>query len=295
MKALRAAALSFTLLLAASAHAASYLWEVSSMTNRVYLFGTVHAGKKEWYPLAPAVEEAFEDSKVLAVEADILDMDAMRKSAASSTYTPPDSLKQHVPITDYARLQKILPRFGIGEHELDAMKPFMAVSVLVFTEWARMGFTPSYGVDAYFLRKAKAELKPIVELEGIDAQIKLIDSLSEQENRLLFEGTLTALEDGLTDRQIVGMVNAWKDGDPQAMLEVARKYNDDVAGAREFEEKFVWSRHAAMAAKIEGFLNKSHQPHFVAVGALHLAGPRGLVEILRKRGYLVKQLGSEDK
>ncbi|MGE5616374.1 MAG: TraB/GumN family protein [Bacillota bacterium] len=291
MKTMRAVLLSFTLLAAAGVQAADYLWEVSSLTNRIYLFGTVHAGKKEWYPLTPEVEKAFDDSKALAVEADILDTNAMRKSAAASTYKPPDSLKEHVAAADYARLESILPRFGIGEHELDAMKPFMAVSVLVFYEWARLGFTPNFGVDAYFLRKAKAELKPVVELEGIDAQIKLIDSLSDEENRLLFEGTITALESGLTDRQIVGMVNAWKDGDPDAMLEVARKYNDDVAGAQEFEEKFVWSRHDAMAAKIEGFLNRTHEPYFVAVGALHLAGPRGLVEILRKRGYLVKQMG----
>ena len=289
MKWVRTIVLAIFLASAVGARAANYLWEVSSLTNRVYLFGTVHAGKKDWYPLDPAIEQAFNDAKVLAVEADILDVESMRKSASASTYKPPDSLKDHVVAADYARLLKLLPRYGIGEHEMDAMKPFIAVSVLVFTEWARVGFTPAYGVDAYFLRKAKAELKPIVELEGIDAQLKLIDSLSEAENRLIFEGTLTALETGLTDRQIDGMVKAWKEGDAAAMLEVAKKYNEDVAGARDFEEKFVWSRHDAMLEKIEGFLNKTRDVHFVAIGALHLAGPRGLVEMLRKRGYLVKQ------
>jgi uncharacterized protein YbaP (TraB family) len=289
MKWIRTIALALFLASGFGARAANYLWEVSSLTNRVYLFGTVHAGKKDWYPLDPAIEQAFNDAKVLAVEADILDVESMRKSASAATYKPPDTLKDHVVAVDYARLTKLLPRYGIGEHEMDAMKPFIAVSVLVFTEWARLGFTPTYGVDAYFLRKAKAELKPIVELEGVDAQLKLIDSLTEAENRLIFEGTLTALETGLTDRQIDGMVKAWKEGDPAAMLEVAKKYDEDVAGARDFEEKFVWSRHDAMVERIEGFLNKSRDSTFVAVGALHLAGPRGLVEMLRKRGYLVKQ------
>jgi uncharacterized protein YbaP (TraB family) len=45
-----------------------------------------------------------------------------------------------------------------------------------------------------------------------------------------------------------------------------------------------------MLKKIEGWLNDSRKRHFIAVGALHLAGPRGLVELLRKRGYVVKQL-----
>jgi uncharacterized protein YbaP (TraB family) len=56
-----------------------------------------------------------------------------------------------------------------------------------------------------------------------------------------------------------------------------------VRGAKEFEEKFVWGRHDAMLKKIEGYLNDSKERHFVAVGALHLAGPTGLVEMLRRR------------
>ena len=85
------------------------------------------------------------------------------------------------------------------------------------------------------------------------------------------------------------MVAAWQGGDAERLLAVAREYNDRVAGAAEFEEKFVWSRHADMLAKIEGYLNDSRDRSFIAVGALHLAGPRGLIELLRKRGYVVRQ------
>jgi uncharacterized protein YbaP (TraB family) len=144
------------------------------------------------------------------------------------------------------------------------------------------------GIDAYLIKKAREEKKTVVEVEGIDMQVKLMDSLTDSENRMIFDGTLTALESGLTGEQITGMVNAWQSGDPELMLEIARKYNDQVPGAREFEEKFIWARHEDMAKKIEGYL-ASKERHFVAVGALHLAGPRGLVEMLRKRGYIVRQ------
>ena len=69
-----------------------------------------------------------------------------------------------------------------------------------------------------------------------------------------------------------------------------RAYNDSVPGAKALEDKFIWSRHDAMARKIEAWLIEGREHVFVAVGALHLAGPRGLVEILRKRGYVVRQL-----
>jgi uncharacterized protein YbaP (TraB family) len=164
----------------------------------------------------------------------------------------------------------------------------MAVSLLVFGEWGKLGYHPQYGIDLYLLAKAKAESKSIVEIEGIDTQLALMDSLTEAENRTIFGGTLTALESGLSAEQITGIVNAWQTGDPNLVLEIARKYNTDVPGAREFEEKFIWSRHEEMLKKIDGYMG-TRDRHFVAVGALHLAGPRGLVELLRKRGYLVTQ------
>lgn len=277
-------------LAAAPVHAANFLWEVSSMTNRVYLYGTVHAGKKSWYPLPAPVEEAFQDSKVVVVEADVTDMDAVARAAPLTSYQPPDSLAKNVDKAHYERFKKQLARYGISEGAVAHMKPFMAVSLLVFSEWARLGYLPQYGIDGYLIGRAKAENKTIVEIEGLEMQAKLIDSLSDKESRTLFEGTLRALESGLTGEQITGMVNAWQSGDPDLLLEIARKYNDIVPGAREFEEKFIWSRHDPMVEKIERYLNDSKQRHFIAVGSLHLAGPRGLVELLRKRGYVVRQL-----
>jgi uncharacterized protein YbaP (TraB family) len=55
-------------------------------------------------------------------------------------------------------------------------------------------------------------------------------------------------------------------------------------------EWFIWSRHVGFINKIAVYLNDSKERHFIAVGALHLAGPRGLIELLKKHGYVVKQL-----
>ncbi len=272
------------------APAAEFLWEVSSLTNKVYLYGTVHAGKKDWYPLPDAVERAFADAAVLVVEADITNTEAIRKSADALNYKGDDTLRQHVPPEQYARMLKLLPRYGFAEREVVKAKPFMAVSLLVFAEWARSGFTPGLGVDGYLLRKAQAEARPVVEIEGVETQVRLMDSLTEKQVQDLYKGTLDALEEDLTTDQIKGLVAAWQGGDPGQLLEIARRYNEKVAGAAEFEEKFIWQRHDEMLKKIEGWLAQRRTPYFIAVGALHLAGPRGLVEQLRKRGYVVRQL-----
>jgi uncharacterized protein len=301
MNPLRRIALALLLASASIAHAAAsdaapaqpakhYLWEVSSLTNRVYLFGTVHAGMASWYPLDPVIEDAFEDSRVIAVEADVTDEKAMEKSQASAIYIPPANLTTHVPAADYARYRKLLPRYQVPEEAAMRMKPFMASMMLVFGEWARLGYQPAYGVDLYLIKKAKGEEKKLVELEGVDEQIKLMDSLSNDETLQLFRGTVEALESGLTGEQVTGLVKAWQAGDPDGVLAVARSYDDKVPGAAAFEEKFIWSRHDAMMTKITGWLDHTKDRYFIAVGALHLAGPRGLLELLRKKGYVVKQL-----
>ena len=281
---------SLALALAATpAAAAPYLWEVLSMNNRVYLYGTVHAGRKEWFPLPREVEDAYEDSTVLVVEADITDANAAVGAARVMTYPPPDALRAHVPLEDYERFTKLLPRYGLLETQVARMKPFMAASALVFGEWGRVGYLSQYSVDAYLIRRAKVDLKPIVELEGNAAQIELMASFSEKEAAAMFKGTLDALESGLANEQIAGLVGAWQNGDPQLVLEIARRYNERVPSGGAIEEKFVWSRHEAMARKIEGFLDESKQRYFIAVGALHLAGPKGLVEELKSKGYIVRQ------
>jgi len=267
-----------------------FIWEVSSLTNKVYLYGTVHAGKPAFYPLPDSVEKAFADSRVLAVEADITDAEAMRKGSSSMVYAPPDGLSKHLPAPLKERLERQLQRFDMPAAQVEPVKPFFVASLLVFNEWFRQGYLPQYGVDMHLINRAKQAKMSLVELEGAQAQSDLMAGLSEKEGLQALEGAVTALENGLTRDQITGVVNAWQAGDPALLLEVTRAYNDTVPGARELEDKFIWSRHEAMANKIEGFLLSGRDRVFVAVGALHLAGPRGLVEILRSRGHTVRQL-----
>ena len=277
------------LLLSAPVRAELFLWEVVSMTNRAWLFGTIHAGKKEWFPLPATVEQALADSSVLAVEADVTNVEAMSKSLGGMAYPAPDELSKHVPPEDYERFKAQLTRLRVPETSIKSLKPFAAVSTLMFVEWERAGYSPQDGIDAYLITKAKSMKKPVVELEGVEAQSALMDSLTEEEHRRAFAGMLQALENGLIGEQLEGMVKAWQSGDAFLMLELSRRYNEKVPGAREMEEKFIWSRHEAMLAKVEGWLNKSKDRHFIAVGSLHLAGKRGLVELLREKGYIVRQ------
>jgi hypothetical protein len=267
----------------------SYLWEVTGLTNRVYLFGTVHAGKDSFYPLPDAVERAFAQSKVLVVEADITDAKAMEYSMIGLTYTPPNRLDKNLSPQSWARFRKQLARYGLPEAEVVKLKPFMAVSLAVFAEWNALGYQPQFGVDSYLIERARVGKKRIVELEGIAEQTRVLNSFTDPELAAMFESTLDALESGKSAAQIESMVKAWQQGNPDLLLEAANRYSEGAPMLVVFEEKLVWERHGAMVKKIEDFLN-AREPYFVAVGSLHLAGPRGLLAMLKARGFAVRQL-----
>jgi uncharacterized protein YbaP (TraB family) len=267
----------------------SYLWEVTGLTNRVYLFGTIHAGKDSFYPLPDAVELAFEKSKVLVVEADITDAKAMEYSMIGMTYTPPNRLDRNLSPQNWARFRKQLARYGLPEAEVVKLKPFMAVSLAVFAEWNAMGFQPQFGVDSYLIERARVAKKRIVEIEGVAEQTRILNSFTESELVAMFDATLDALESGKSSAQIEAMVKAWQEADPEALLSAANRYTEGSPMLLAFEEKLVWDRHEAMLKKIEDYLN-ARENHFVAVGSLHLAGPRGLLEMLKAKGFAVRQL-----
>src|ERR1041385_6428288 len=86
--------------LSASDGEKNFLWKVTSVTGgEVYLLGSIHIGKKDWYPLPKEIEDAFEISKFLVVEIDIskVDQAAMMKAVMEKGMYPfGDSVSKHV-------------------------------------------------------------------------------------------------------------------------------------------------------------------------------------------------------
>jgi hypothetical protein len=117
----------------------------------------------------------------------------------------------------------------------------------------------------------------------------MLDTMPPALQEAFLENAVSGLESGLAGEQVTGMVNAWQTGDAPLLIQVTTEIGSHQTESKALDEVLLYSRHDGMAKKIESYL-ASNEIHFVAVGSLHLVGPRGLVEMLRKRGYLVKQL-----
>src|SRR5262245_30010082 len=74
----------------------SFLWEIRGPQAKGYLFGTVHVGRSDFFPLPPAVEESFAKADGLAVEVDTSDPVKMQAVLKQAKYQAPDNLKKHL-------------------------------------------------------------------------------------------------------------------------------------------------------------------------------------------------------
>ena len=102
------------------------------------------------------------------------------------------------------------------------------------------------------------------------------------------DNAVAALELGRSADQVTGMVNAWQTGDTKLMEEVTADVNRGMRLASQLDDIMLHARHDPMLKKIEGYL-AGKGAYFVAVGSLHLVGPRGLVQALKAKGYEVSQ------
>jgi uncharacterized protein YbaP (TraB family) len=266
----------------------SFLWEVKSKSNTVYLFGTIHVGKAAFYPLAEPVEGAFAASRKVVVEADITRDGGMAAVKSLITYEPPDSLDQHIPADLYARLNAQLGPLGIPIRAARTMKPYVIAGLLAIAEYQRLGYDMNRGVDAYLIEHARSAGKPILELESQRGQIEMLAGMPAELQEAFLDNALVALEKKLSGDQVAGVVKAWQTGDARLMEEV----NATAAAAMRLQPRlddvFLHQRHPGMLKKIEGFLAE-REPCFVAVGSLHLIGKGGLLQMLRDKGYEVNQ------
>lgn len=266
----------------------SFLWKVQSTGSTVYLLGSIHFMKEDVYPLNPAIETAFESSDKLVVEANINDLGNLDLKTLSDRafYKSDDHVKKHVSQETYRLIQKESKSLGMPIELIRMQKPWFLALSFQAMELMRLGYSPQHGVDYHFLTKAQGK-KRILELESLEEQLRLLSGFSDREQEHFLVYTLETLNS--MDRQVGNMVRAWTSGDVQAMesaLADALPLDPSLAPV---VHKLFDERNVKMLSKIEGYLRSSGS-YFVIIGAGHLVGNKGLVELLKAKGYEVEQL-----
>lgn len=266
----------------------SFLWKIQSETNTVYVLGSIHFSKREIYPLHQEIENAFDRSDFLVVEANVNDIGKadVQRLVVGALYPAEDTLKKHVSPETYERVKKEMGRFGIPLELIEKQKPWFLAMTLVALESIKLGLDPKLGIDVHFLSRAEGK-KKILELESLDYQINILSGLSEKDQELFLLYTLKDLN--IMEQELDKMIQAWTSGDTKAMEFLMTKGVSEDKSLSSIYEKIIYERNRKMASKIRDFL-KTKETYFIVVGAGHLVGSEGIIELLKRDGYRVEQL-----
>jgi len=265
-----------------------FLWKVQSKTNEVYVLGSIHYLRKEVYPLHEKIENAFERSDVLVVEASVDDEKRidLQKLAGTAFYLGNETFEDHVSPETCDLVKKELVELGIPLDLVQKQKPWLLAMTLASFEISKLGFDPNYGADKYFVSKATGR-KKILELESFDYQIALFSKLSEKEQELFLLYILKDIK--VLERELNRLVQAWTLGDIKSVESIIKKSVKEDKRLTPIYEKLIYERNRNMASKIEDYL-KTKETYFVIVGAGHLVGSKGIIEILKRKGFTIEQL-----
>ncbi len=266
------------------------LWELKSRdgSKTLYLFGTIHVGKPDFYPLPSAVQTAIERSSVIVVEADVTDQTDAAEMARLMDYPKGETIDRHISPSLLTRLKAQLEKRRIPYANVAAMRPVILSGMLPVVEYMQLGYDINSGLDLALIRQARRDGKKLAQLESPVGQVRLMTAMPAPLQEAFLDNALTMIEQGRSSEQVTGMVNAWQLGDAKFMLELADEASRGQRETDQLNQILLWGRHPAMLDKIEAFL-ATGDTHFVAVGSLHLVGPRGLVNLLAERGHQLVQ------
>jgi hypothetical protein len=266
----------------------SFLWRVRSEANTVYVLGSLHFSKQEIYPLRQEIENAFDQSDFLVVEANVNDIGKtdVKKLIEGALYPANDRLEKHVSAETFERVKKEMGGLGLPPELINKQKPWFLAMTIVALESAKLGLDPKLGIDMYFLSKAQGK-KKILELESLDYQIGVLSGLSDKDQELFLVYTLKDLN--VLEQELDKMIRAWTSGDTKAMEALMTRSVSEDKRLSSIYEKLVYERNKEMAMKIKNFL-KAKETYFIIVGAGHLVGNEGIIELLKRDGYRVEQL-----
>jgi len=267
----------------------SFLWKIQSNVATAFILGSVHLAKPDLYPLPQKIEESFDKSGILALEADpatAQDTALLQQMLAAATYSEGGLLKEHLSRETFELARHEIERLGLPMEAFSRTKPWFLAMSIETLEFQRLDYDPENGIDVYFARKAAGK-KRIVELESFDYQIRLLNGFSDQEQELFLLYTLkdlATLQDGIEE-----LMAAWHNGDTKTMEGLVTKTLSESPELRPVFEKLFYKRNREMTARIEQLL-KGKKTIFVVVGAAHLVGKESIIELLRGKGYSIEQM-----
>jgi len=259
------------------------LWEISKAGQvPSHLFGTIHSEDPGVVALPAPVKQAFDAANSVVVEM-LMDTEAMMYSSTAMLMLDGRSLSDVLGMPLYKQVSEAIASRGIPELVLNRMKPW-AAAVTLSTPALETGQV----LDLVLYQEALQQEKAVHGLETIQEQLDLFDSMPESDQVTLLRDAVDNLPE--LDAMNAELLAVYKQRDLAGLMAIneASMQTGDQRLAQDFQQRVIEDRNHRMAERMQPYLRQGRA--FVAVGALHLPGEEGLLNLLEQQGYTVRRV-----
>ena len=263
-----------------------------------YIVGTYHLAPASYVDSIPGANEALASVEQVCGEVDMTEMESMagmQKVTAAMMLPDGKSLSDILSDEEMGKLNAFMNEvFGADFNnpliaaQLGKMTPAAIANQLQLLQYMKMtpGFNPNALIDSYFQSEAKKADKPVIGFETLDFQISVLYTGSTIERQ---KEQLICMIDNQEYNQMVmeQLTKAYFSQDIDAVLAVTEeKLGTSCDSTPEEEEALIFGRNADWVEKIPAIIGDKST--LFVVGAAHLPGERGVLELLKKEGYTVE-------
>ncbi|HTC51346.1 MAG TPA: TraB/GumN family protein [Steroidobacteraceae bacterium] len=264
-----------------SAQAQSPVWALHGAHNTVYLAESVHLLKPGDSALPAAFTRAYDDSSQLVMEMDLAKLDTSNVSEwmmEHGRYPEGQSMQQALGADRFARVVAQATTLGLPLEQLSVLRPWVVALTLTDLMYLKLGYDPDSGVEEQLVARAHKDGRATAGLETLDEELGQLEHMSPEDQARFLELTLQDLKD--TGDETDQMLSAWRSGDSRAL---AAQLSDAYQEFPELYRVLVSERNQHWLPQIKGYLAADHNV-LIVVGALHVVGKGGLLELLRGAG-----------
>lgn len=263
---------------------AGVFYKVEKDGKTLYLGGSVHVAKDK-YKFTKPIEKAFDESTVLATEVIMSNIEnSIDDNIRKAFYFPQgDNLFNHLSKENEIKVRGFIRELNLNEAELIKFKPWLAGTTISQMQYSKAGISGNKGIDMYFTDKALKTHKKLDELETAKFQFDMFGSLTYEEQEKAHITTLKSTKE--TIEEVNKLSDSIIKGDIDSL-------NTELKSMDKNDKSYktvILDRNINMANKIDQLI-KNDEKYFVVVGAAHVVGDDGLVNLLTQKGYKVERL-----
>lgn len=275
---------------------AQLLWKVSGngLEKPSYIFGTHHLASYSIMDKVAGLRQALNETSQVIGELKMSEMQspaAMQMMQQQMMMSGDQTIESLFTADEYAMVNKFVKenmQFDLSQ--MPKLKPAFITNNIVLILYMKnvQGYNPKEQLDMFFQTFAADNGKTVEGLETMEFQVNLLfNSTTPERQAEVLACTLSDVDKTFEDTKKLS--EAYMAQDLKAILELALKKDgtkcDPLPGEM---EALTDDRNVAWMEKLPDMMKK--QPSFIAVGALHLVGNKGLINLFKKAGYTVEPM-----